>query len=192
MNCGDRPPARLWRDRSGVATLEAMMGLMVFTMLGLGMLDVVRITRLSGEVARIASQTADLAARADRLNDQLAISADTDPDDLGAVLSMAQQAAGGREYGEALSVTIGNISWTSGGMAVNWVRGLGDHVATGAVLSDGLTAPLGAEFIVVQARIDYDPILLDRHALFGVIGLPDHLASRAVATPRYTSLRALR
>lgn len=186
-----RRPAFL-RDARGAVVIEAAVVLVMLMAATLAGLDIARYIQVSARAERVAAGLADLVSRADLVRDRAVFDAQSWSNDIGVFFAMADEMALPEKLGGEGGAVIASVTGTATGWTVNWVRSYGKE---GEIAPPWLSAPpalpVGVPFIVAEARLLFNPMILDTADFLGALGVERIVKRRAIYRPRSGSLTTL-
>lgn len=157
-----------------------------------GALDLARFNQLATRADRVAISLADLASRAEAIRDRPTLDADTRNGDTAVFFELARQLASPESLDDGGGVVIASLTASQSGNTVNWRR---ESSASAAGSDDRLRAipdlPEDMDFIVVEAVLPFDAVVLGADGVLGVVSVPDRIRRMALFRPRTGRLTEL-
>jgi Flp pilus assembly protein TadG len=192
MSRSDPRGCAIWRDRRGAVVVEAAIMLPLLALSVVAFVDVARYMQTTARADRAAGTVADLVSRAESIRDRPAFDAQSRNTDTGVFFAMAQAVAEPDDLSKGAMV-IASITGGGGGARVNW------SVSTGAAATEpaekasvarfeAIALPDGMPFVAVEVSLPFDPVVLDRADLLGVVGFDSMIRRSAVYRPRSAAL----
>jgi hypothetical protein len=177
--------------RGSVVVEAAIVIPMIAVSMGAG-LDVARYMQVAARADHVALTLADMVSRADTIRDRATLDEQTLATDLGVYFALAEELAAPEPLAETGGVIIGSVTSAASGPRINWSRVHGGGLGGAALRGDALPPlPAGVTFIVVEAALPFDPVVVGAGGLLPMVGVEPMVRRIAVFRPRTGVLTAL-